>query len=342
MEKYNLAILSGLVVLLFLNLSPLYGSNESTPTPAAATALLKVCGPGYALSGSIPPICGDANFHVLIDEDCSDLVPVTVYLTNIDDNPEFNVNYNLPAGTRPIHLKYEYSPGNWVVTEELTDVIFKGMANTIPVFGIDINLPTEVTTDIGCPPDIYRIISSDLKVQVVTPNLFTGNGQDYILYPVLDEANSSTGIFSCEIFMETNCYCSGNGVCDPTSPDVQPNYDFELCLECNCEGKGFGSGGSSVNTSEIDANYENDYFELSPNPFSDLLQVKIGAIEDNSKYDIKVFDSMGKVVHREQYNAMKGQNNFKINTSLLAQGVYYFVIDDGTHSKTEKMILMKQ
>lgn len=342
MKKYNLTTSSVVGALLFLsvNLSPLYGSSESMFTSEAATALLKVCGPGNALSGSLPPVCGDADIHVLIDEGCTDLVPVTVYLTNIDDNPEYNIDYDLPSETRAIHIKYEYSPGNWVITDELNDVIFKGMANGIPIFGIDVNLPTEVTTDIGCSSDNYRVIMDDLKLQVVTPNMNTGNGPNFILYPLLDEANSSTGIFSCEIFMETHCVCIGNGYCDPTSPDHMPNYNFELCIECDCEEKGSGVG-ISRNTSVFDKKLTNDFYEISPNPFSEFVQVEMIAVDDNSEFHVRVFDSMGKAVHNQQYNTMKGPNSFKINTSLLTQGVYYFVIDNGNYSTTEKLILMK-
>ncbi len=343
MKKNNLTILSVLVALLFLNVNPgpLYGSSESTFTSATATALLKVCGPGTALTGGIPSICGDADIHVLIDEECIDLVPVTVYLTNIDDNPDYNVDYDLPEGTKDIHIKYEYSPGNWVITDELNDVIFKGMSNGIPVFGIDVNLPTEITTDIGCFPNIHGVTMDDLKLEVVTPNLYTGNGPDFILYPLLDEANSNTGIFSCEIFMETHCVCVGNGYCDPNSPDHMPNYNFELCIECACNGKGIGAG-SSANTSGFDDRFVNDHLEISPNPFSDFVQVGIVAVENNSEFHIRLFDSMGKAVHNQHYNGVKGSNNFKINTSLLTQGVYYFVIDNGNYSTTEKLILMKQ
>jgi len=342
MGKSNLTILSVLVALLFLNvnLSPLYGSGESNFSSPAATALLKVCGPATAISSGIPPICNDADIHVLIDEECVDLVPVTVYLTNIDDNPQYNVDYDLPAGTRPIHLLYEYSPGNWVVTDELVDVIYKGDANGIPVFGIDVNLPTEVTTDIGCPPDTYRVTMEDLKLRVVTPNLYAGGGPNYILYPLLDEANSTTGIFSCEIFMETHCACVGNGYCDPTSQDHMPIYDFVLCMECDCEEKGNGAG-SAGNFSGLDNNSANEYFEISPNPFSDFVQIRIVAEKENSKFQVSMFDSMGKTVRNQQYDAKKGPNSFEINTSMLTQGVYYLVIDNGNHRTTEKLILMR-
>ncbi len=180
----------------------------------------------------------------------------------------------------------------------------------------------------------------NLNLQVVTPNLYTPNGPGFILYPILDESDSNTGIFSCEIFMETHCACIGNGACNPFAPEHMPDYSFGLGIECNCSGKSNGIS-SPGKTNAFDERFMDADLEISPNPFRDFVQVRIDAIDDNREFHIRMFDSMGKTVHDQQYKGVRGRNNFKINTSLLTQGVYYFLIDNGNYRKTEKLILMK-
>ncbi|MEM9549028.1 MAG: T9SS type A sorting domain-containing protein [Bacteroidota bacterium] len=343
MGKSKTTILTVLVALLLFNVNwnPVLSLETSDCSAPVVTAIHKICTSSNALSGSNPQYCGSSEFHILIDDECVDNLPVTVYMTNIDANPQYNTVYDLPAGTRPIHIRYEYSPGNWVVTDELKDVVFKGMANNIAMFGIDIEIPLEIITDIGCPPGVYKLSTESLNLEVVTPTLVAGGTQNFTLYPILDESNSSTGIFSCQMFMETSCACSGIVNCDPTSPAHQPVYDYDICMECDCEeDKGNGSGSAGV-MSGFDAFNSNKGIDISPNPFGDFVQVRTVAQEGNTSLRVRMFDAMGKLVYNQNYANELGPNTFDINTSNLPEGVYYFILDDGIRRKTEKLLLMR-
>ena len=93
--------------------------------------------------------------------------------------------------------------------------------------------------------------------------------------------------------------------------------------------------------SGFDNDFSYDEFDVNPNPFNDYVQIRTIASNDNQDVHIQMFDAMGKVVHDEHYTVEHGPNQIDINTSLFSQGVYYFVIDNGINTITEKMILMR-
>ena len=315
-------------------------SNECAPETAAMMKLLRICAQANAVTTPGPPSgCTNADIYMTFDESCTGSVPVAVFLTNIDDNPNSGGNYDLPPGVPPIHLRYEYSPGNWLVTEELTEVIFKGTiedeaGEDIHIFGIDVFLDTYQTTDQGCEPGQYRLNHFTQSVEVVTPTPW-----GYSLYPVLLHSDVNTGIFSCEVFHETACMCGSQGGFD-CSEAAPPSYNYAVCVECDCEREGESLDINPIDITTAPNKIADNILEITPNPFNDFVEVQFQQEIADTQTNIKIYSTLGELVYSKDVTLSKGSNRFTIGTSNLSPGTYYFIFNDGDGQHSKKMILI--
>ena len=66
---------------------------------------------------------------------------------------------------------------------------------------------------------------------------------------------------------------------------------------------------------------------ISPNPVSEILSVSLN-VESETNSEIQVANTFGQIILKERLTLSKGDNNFEINVTSLASGVYFLRIDN--------------
>lgn len=75
-----------------------------------------------------------------------------------------------------------------------------------------------------------------------------------------------------------------------------------------------------------------------PNPFSSLTEIEVNS-GIRGRFDFRVFDFMGKVMHRETVQIYQGQNRISFDGSQLPNGIYIYSLTDGLSSVARKMVI---
>ena len=81
--------------------------------------------------------------------------------------------------------------------------------------------------------------------------------------------------------------------------------------------------------------------DIYPNPASNQVTIDLAA-NSNLELNIRLVNLLGKeVISVYNGNVKQGNQEFTVNTSSLEAGVYFVTIDNGTSSKTEKLVITK-
>jgi hypothetical protein len=76
---------------------------------------------------------------------------------------------------------------------------------------------------------------------------------------------------------------------------------------------------------------------LEPNPVKDIAQLSFTAI-DNSAIQLSIHDATGKVVDSQSLTAVAGNNNFTLQMSNFASGLYFVTLSNNANTVTTKLI----
>lgn len=77
---------------------------------------------------------------------------------------------------------------------------------------------------------------------------------------------------------------------------------------------------------------------LYPNPATNAIQIGYNA-PDNGDFSIKIYDISGRMIENLSFAANQGKNEWEIEVSDLANGVYIFQMENGVSRSTEKVII---
>jgi hypothetical protein len=115
---------------------------------------------------------------------------------------------------------------------------------------------------------------------------------------------------------------------------LQLNSDITTALVFDAQG----------NEKRLSLNFEktnpNSTIEALPNPFSDVLNVKIDVYTEGS-LSYSIFDETGKLVHQNQANLKKGSTILSLNAAsinVVKSGIYFLKIETKEGTKTIKII----
>jgi len=97
-----------------------------------------------------------------------------------------------------------------------------------------------------------------------------------------------------------------------------------------------GSTDGDVETFEIPV--EMDGFAMWPNPATDHLTVEV-PLEADSEVQVTVFDAAGKAAIQQNRLLVKGDNQFSLDLSQLANGLYFVQVRNGDVSKVRKLVV---
>ncbi|HOV11599.1 MAG TPA: M43 family zinc metalloprotease [Bacteroidales bacterium] len=79
---------------------------------------------------------------------------------------------------------------------------------------------------------------------------------------------------------------------------------------------------------------------IYPNPANDNVKVTYNA-KNNSDVQIVVYDISGRMINTSSYQATKGLNNYSLNVSTLAKGIYVLSLNNGSTILNHKLIIDK-
>jgi hypothetical protein len=94
-----------------------------------------------------------------------------------------------------------------------------------------------------------------------------------------------------------------------------------------------GVGINDVSLTELNA--LNNY----PNPFSNVTTISFEAMEAGTNFGLMVTDLLGKTVHSQQIQTVKGSNQLVFEKGELPSGVYFYSLSNGQRSITQKMVI---
>lgn len=77
---------------------------------------------------------------------------------------------------------------------------------------------------------------------------------------------------------------------------------------------------------------------LYPNPADEIVNLSISS-NINAQFSMNIITVDGKAVEQRNIQVVNGINNFVINTSNYASGVYFVQLNDGTHHFTKKIVI---
>jgi PKD repeat protein len=81
------------------------------------------------------------------------------------------------------------------------------------------------------------------------------------------------------------------------------------------------------------------HWEVNPNPFSDKINLQITSSQ-NEKAEVKIFNSMGEIIWKENLTLKQGLNSFSFGEGwgeALTQGIYFLTVQTGKEFYSEKM-----
>lgn len=308
--------------------------TKSISTSAAVVSLIKICGGASTFEDSAAS-CYPENLQVRFEEECSGDVPMNVFLTNLHPDPAEDVLYDLPANVPDIYVQHEVSPGEFQINGPFNQAMVKGKVLTIsgehvPVFGIDIGLYTTATNEVGCTPGQQSTEHFPIAIRLMRQV----GADNYELYPLAEHSNVGSGIFSCDVFLETHCICYG-GTC---LNDGYPNYEPDVCMVCECK-EGEKPEDRLTAPNDITAKGVSDV-SLSPNPFKEYFTLSFN-LKKAETTQISILDFQGKEMTVTSLDLAEGQQNHRIETNGYPAGIYYLQLIASNQRITKKLIVLK-
>jgi hypothetical protein len=211
-------------------------------------------------------------------------------------------------------------------------------------------------------PSVNHLVSMTYIVTVSSTNGCTGSAS----HTVVNGCNIPIGLNSTNVarfsananWIQAPCYYGytvriskhnmnvwNNYVITPnahyTFSGLTPNtaYDWEIQTNCNASGT-VNSGFSPSQTFTTLARLEdgvvanNNSFNVYPNPASDQATIVFSSDKEEA-YSIRLIDITGRIVIDEKQTSVIGENQYQMNLSELAKGIYMVILqnNDGTLQK---------
>ncbi|MBP7262529.1 MAG: choice-of-anchor J domain-containing protein [Bacteroidia bacterium] len=133
------------------------------------------------------------------------------------------------------------------------------------------------------------------------------------------------------------------GTVDMTGLSINTKYYYRVRV-INAGGSATASGsfttGPATSISHVDAAVSNSY--CYPNPFSNAITIGY-SLNEAEKISLAVYDLNGKLIKELLTNESTeaGNHELTFNASDLPAGIYYYVLNAGSYSNKQKMVLIK-
>ncbi|MEO1516794.1 MAG: T9SS type A sorting domain-containing protein [Bacteroidota bacterium] len=269
---------------------------------------------------------GDANDAIVMDFEeggggdegaCAGALKFKVMVANLTSSPVLDRSYSLPRSLPRLYLSIDV-PGLPLVVAPIDLFKFKGeYRRGAPIFegyaSRSISYEDFCENSADAPNMRYRL------------RLQTDNGFDYPIQENTDRGD----VFSCVAF--TFPTCSGD-----EGNDNSDNVAFKGTFAVNCTKCLDRIGISDVRSSSSSLEAQETNIHFSPNPFEAQLSVQL-ASQRVHMLTLRVLDVSGKQLYSTQI-APDAKDNYTIDASQWASGLYFFQVDSGDAIKTHKLI----
>ena len=122
------------------------------------------------------------------------------------------------------------------------------------------------------------------------------------------------------------------------------SYDWEIQTNCNSTGtpnSGFSAPQTFTPVPRLSAEESDNSifaFNVYPNPANDHATVAFTTgSEDN--YNIRLIDVTGRIIQATNYTSVIGENQYQLNLSSVAKGVYTIILQNGTTLLQSKIVV---
>ncbi len=291
--------------------------------------VIRICSYGGGGTFDINPIlnskCGPGSLHGKVSENSSDLIELSIvaYAVNIP-NATDGINNSFPEGYPRPFLRYEYSPGVYKYTDELTNWTlidkFESLDGKVDYFYkaeklVQVKLPKSAECN---NENSTMNFSMDLKLST-----FSAKSDAWEDYPI-HQFGGSDDIFSCEIFDDTK------HICDSSLEPAEVDSSVDICVPC--QNTTFSD--LIFNSVELDKNTQ---LKILSNPFTDILEYQLFS-QKESEFDVSLHSFDGQNVVNTHIKTSIGQNDFQISGDHLKSGIYYLsFVGEGT--KTVRKVM---
>jgi hypothetical protein len=84
-------------------------------------------------------------------------------------------------------------------------------------------------------------------------------------------------------------------------------------------------------------------FDVSvyPNPFNAQTTIEFDIPQGSSRIEIRIFNTLGQIVHSENFPALGTKMRYFFNASDLSSGMYFLKVNTSTFIATEKLVVLK-
>ncbi|MEO1629078.1 MAG: T9SS type A sorting domain-containing protein [Bacteroidota bacterium] len=248
---------------------------------------------------------------------CSGALRLKVKVANLTSSPILDRSYSLPRSLPRLYLAIDVQ-GLPLVVVPIDLFEFKGeYRRGAPIFEgyavRSVSYKDFCENSVNAPNMRYRL------------RLQTDDGSNYPIEPNTDRGD----VFSCVAFSFPTC--SGDG-----GNDNSDNVAFKGIFAVNCTKCLDRIGISDVRSSSSSLETQETNVHFSPNPFEAQLSVQL-ASQRVHMLTLRVLDVSGKQLYSTQI-APDAADNYTIDASQWASGLYFFQVDTGDVSKTHKLI----
>ena len=307
--------------------------NEIPSEMEVATQVVKICHVNDQ-SYAAPVSCTDpGSINIVVDENGMGTMQLDIHAAHLI--PDFGTgNYTLPSYLEhPMFIEYDLPDGGFAVTDQITQFQSENPLIDLYVSYVDLtfdfnHLCEEQNDKDQVPYTSNARLVSHNDTEVPNPPY---NIQDY---------SNSGQVFSCSIFFETcSPDCDGPQATNCSGGGLNAEEDVYFCIQCATDDKGSPADGKSetVLQENHDNKESNSFVKVNPNPFQHFFDINYNLTESGT-VNIEVFNANGNLVKQLSTTGKEGNNQIKIDSPSLENGIYYLQLSNSKNSQMIKLI----
>ncbi len=271
--------------------------------------------------------CPGMPAELTIADDCTGSCAATLLVANLAISPAIGQSYPLPTGQPPIYYEYTYD-GNSVVIGPINSATYWGKSFRVgstdyPLF----EYPLPMTFD--CFDICFAgntFLFFDAKVTQANGSLYdvaSYSNSDQIFYSSIFESTDPQ--YYIQACAETCNDCGTNKLTREETIELNSSQTFTLENQLEED-----------NINEVDSETNTEFsFELSPNPFTNDINIIFSSFIDN-EVSVEIFDVSGKTVIKNNYNNI--DKTVRIDGANFDSGLYYCRIISDNKVMTKRLV----
>ncbi|MEM9820725.1 MAG: T9SS type A sorting domain-containing protein [Bacteroidota bacterium] len=329
--------------LLLLNWSPVKATSPEFchNSEDAVTTFIHICGFGFESFAPVtkpPTTCEDDEVIIRMGPRCDGAMYMDVILVNlhgVNNAPSGAGPHPLPSGMPAIYVEYDSDLNGTYdsMSDPITSLNYEGWSmsrinGNHHVYKKRVYLDNNQMALCGPVINPFSTLLGNMTIRLMEK--LPGGG--FQLYNTGAYATPG-GVMSCHIFHET---C---GACNPECGGLLPPvYEPKVCIDCDTECSEEEPAKLREYNAFDDLLADTPLVQkVSPNPFEDELNIQFTTqVEEAVQFTI--IDIKGSIVQSHRLEAGVGQQQTRLDLSVLAPGVYHCQVKTAQKVETVKIV----